>query len=174
MTRPQLLGVLLKVLGIFLAVNGLDSLPGGMYLFEHFENEQELFRIASNSVWPPLGLMIGGVLLFLKSNWLVRVAYGQNTIGELAEGDHAEERELLGCVLKGLGYWYIFGGVIALPKELSLFFLARSIGTIGISSLGITIVAGCFLVFGTDWFENLAYGKAASGEVDEIQEVPPS
>jgi hypothetical protein len=85
-----------------------------------------------------------------------------------ADGSSGIARELFGAVLQGLGYWEILNGIIRVPYDLAMLTRASERHFDGIAYSGIVILAGCLLVFMTDWCVQFAYGQpVAAGEVDQ-------
>lgn len=156
MARRDLLGVLLKTLGVWTLVGGIAGLPQAVRFTHDYPDEQAFLQMMADTFIGPSFLIVAGWFLIRATDWFVRIADPGNS----PSADNAVDskaREMFGVTLKALGFLEIINGVVRLPYDLASFSRAGTYPYDGIAYAGITIVAGCFLIFATDWCVRLAY-----------------
>jgi hypothetical protein len=168
MKRPELLEVMLKALGCWSVISGLSGLPQAVSFLHVYPDEQESLLMMADTFVGPGILIVTGWFLVRSTHWFIGIAdRGNNWL--LSEESTERSRELFAVVLVALGYWEILNGVVRLPYEFARLYRASEISFAVIAYSGIAIVAGCFLVFATEWFVQFAYRErveAADGEPD--------
>jgi hypothetical protein len=169
MKRPELLGVLLKALGFWSLVGGIAGLPRAVNLSHEYSDEQELMLMMADTFAGPAILIVSSWFLIRATNRLVRIAYPA-TRSEAEDKPDEDSRELFGVILKAMGYWEILNGVVRVPYELARMYRSSLRAVDGIAYSGIVIVAGCFLVFATDWCVQFAYRRPAAASDDETDQ----
>ena len=166
MKPAETLGVILKLLGFASVLQGLAVLPTSVKMLHAYPDEQALLLMIAEVVAYPTILIVGGWLLIRRTDWFVQRAYPAVVVDEQGGGERA--RELLGVLLKGWGYWEIVYGSARLPVEFATIWR----GTVGrfeaAANSGIIIVAGCFLVFATEWCVQFAFRQPSVARNDEM------
>lgn len=170
MDRSELLQLLLKTLGFWSFIGAISALPQAIRYSHGFEDEMELLMLVAETFAGTGLLMIVGWLLIRHTQRFVAIAYrGDDALA--ADSSSGSARELFGAVLQALGYWEILNGIIRVPYDLAMLTRASEKHFDGIAYSGIVILAGCLLIFMTDWCVQFAYCQpVAASEVDQSVE----
>jgi hypothetical protein len=172
MKRPELLGVMLKTIGFWSLIGGISGLPQAISFSHQYPDEQAFMLMMADTFAGPSILIVASWFLIRATNWIVGLAYCGNNLTANEESSESS-RELFGVVLIALGYWEILNGVVRLPYEFARTYRASLRSFDGIAYSGIVIVAGCFLVFASDWCVQFAYRKSAQASDGETEVVGP-
>src|SRR5205085_3972475 len=156
MKRAELLGVLLKAIGFWSIIGGLSGLPGAFSFFHEYPDEQAFLMLFAGTFMAPVILIITGWFLVRATDWFIGIA-GGGTRWTASDESSEGSRELCAVALIALGYWEILNGVVRMPYEFAKFYWANGRSFDSVAYAGIAIVAGCFLVFATQWFVAFAY-----------------
>jgi hypothetical protein len=168
MKRAELLGILLKTIGFWSILGGISGLPQAISSLHQYPDEQAFFMMMGDTLVAPIMMVVAGWFLIRSTDWFVRIAQGGANLAAFDESDEGA-RERFAAVLIAFGYWEILNGVIRLPYEFARLSRASVWTFEVIGYVGITIVAGCFLVFASDWFVQFAYRPQVSGIDDELE-----
>src|SRR4051794_28454052 len=165
MDRSELLRLLLKTVGFWSFIGGISALPQAIRYSHGFEDEMELLILVAERFAGCGLLIIVGWLLIRHTQWFVAMAY-RGTAALAADSSNRSTPESFVAVLQALGYWEILNGIIRLPFDFATLAMASERHFEGVAYSGIVILAGCLLVFMTDWCVEFAYSQpVAASEV---------
>jgi hypothetical protein len=160
MSRPQLLGVLLKTMGIWFCIKGVAALPMVFPKLHDYSNDFELFRMIAVAFAVPGIRIISGCFLFFATDWLVRVAFLKgNSIDDAIPNDEGPHG-LFAVLLKAMGFWFIVSALEQWPMQMSYVGYEGTFIQLFLFSAiypGIWIVASIFLIVATNVIVRMGY-----------------
>jgi hypothetical protein len=166
MTPRELFGMLLKLLGVWLIVTGLQNVPAivsfALMRPEAVSTSETILGFSFTFV--PL---IAGCFLVFYTDWFVAIAYFN---AEKPEATSMKPTELFAVFVKALGVWQIAIGLQRLPSSFERMRPYENEGEFvrmilnSFAAPGIYFVVGAFLLFGTNWLMRIAFPRHSHSE----------
>ena len=158
MEPRELYPVFLKGLGVAIVVASLSMLANANDKNLHYNNEVEFFYIMMAYFVPPGIGIICGCLLFLATDWFVRLTFPASFVADDVEIKNDKSRGLFAAILKIVGIWTVvpgLGGLAYAVYEVRKYDAGKYKIAWWLECYGtpaIAFAAGLLLLLATDWF----------------------
>jgi hypothetical protein len=171
MTRSELLGVLLKTMGVWNCIKGIAAMPMAFPKLHDYSNDSEFFRMLGAAFGVPGIRIITGCFLFFATDWFVRFAYLKgNSISDAAMNDESSQG-LFVVLLKAMGFWFIASALETWPMQLSFVGYEGTFVHLFLFSAiypGIWIIASIFLIVATNVIVRKGYPQSVPASDDTV------